>query len=126
MFFKNIFSSYYSFFLANKAEAPIYASVNLLVIALSIWILLIAGVIKRYNGFNIFITPGFAIFLVVFMLFLIFSLYKFYTKDKEMVKVNDRVKVYNSKTRINKFLWDTISFSFFILPIILNAILLSK
>ena len=126
MFFKNIFSSYYSFFLTKKAEAPIYATVNLLVVALSVWGLLIGVLVKRYKGFNLFSTTNFAIFFVAFMLVLIFFLYKFYTKEKEIVKVNDRLKVFNAKTEVKKFLWDTVSFTFLILPIVLTAVLLSK
>jgi hypothetical protein len=123
---KNIFSSYYNFFLTRKAEGPIYTTVNLLAIALSVWSLFIGLLIKRYNGFNFFLTPYFAFFYIVFMLLLIFSLYKYYTREKEMVKINNRVKVFNTKTKIEKFLWDTISFTFLILPIVLTAILLSK
>ena len=43
-----------------------------------------------------------------------------------MVKINNRVKVFNAKTKIDKFFWDTISFTFLILPIVLTAVLLSK
>ena len=126
MIFKNIFSSYYSFFLTKKAEGPIYATVNLLAIALSVWSLFIGVLIKRYNGFNLFLIPNFAFFYVAFILLLIFFLYKFYTKEKEMVKINNRVKVFNAKTKIDNFFWNAISFTFLILPIILTAALLSK
>ena len=95
-------------------------------IAISTWGFLFGGLIKKYFGFDIFSIPHFAFFYIAFMLLLIFFLYKFFTKEKEKIEINYRIKVYNSKKTINKFLWDSISFTFLILPIVLTAILLSK
>jgi hypothetical protein len=121
MIFKNIFSSYYSFFLKKKTEGPIYASVNLLAIALMVWSMLIIGLLDKYCGFKLFSIPYFKFFLVVYILSLIFFLYRYYTKNKN--KLNDMIKVFDEKKRIYKIWWDSISFIFLVLPIILCAIL---
>ncbi len=124
IFLKNIFSSYYSFFLQKKSVGPIYATVNLFAIALSSWGLFIMYLIKKFNWFDLFSIPSIKFFYVAFVLLLIFFLYKFYTKEK--IKINDRVKVFNTKTTFNKVLWNTISFTFLILPVVLIALSLNK
>ena len=126
MIFKNIFSSYYSFFLSQKAEDPIFASVNLLTIAFTVWSMLIGVLVKRYTGFDFTLVPYPRFLLIGFMLFLLFFLFKYYTKAKEKIKINDSVKVFNAKTTGKKFLWNTISFTFLILPILLIALTLNK
>ena len=121
MIFKNIFSSYYSFFLRQKATAPIYATVNLLALALMVWSMLIFGLLDKYCGFKLLSIPYFKFFLVVYILCLIFFLYRYYTKNKN--KLNDMIKVFDKKKRIYKILWNSISFIFFLLPIIFYIIL---
>ncbi len=121
MIFKTIFSSYYSFFLRQKATAPIYATVNLLALALIVWSMLIFGLIDKYYGFKLFSIPYFKYFLVLYFLCLIFFLYRYFTKNK--IKTDHMIKVFEEKKRSYKILWDSVSFCFLILPIILCALL---
>jgi hypothetical protein len=121
MIFKNIFSSYYSFFLRQKATAPIYATVNLLALALMVWSMVIFGLLDKCFGFKLFSLPYFKFFLVVYILCLIFFLYWYCLKNK--IKINDMIKVFDEKKRSYKILWGSISFIFLVLPIILCAIL---
>ena len=124
MIFKNIFSSYYSFFLRQKATAPIYATVNLLALALMVWSMLIYVLLDKCFGFKLFSIPYFQYFLVVCFLFLIYLLYRYCTKSK--IKINEMAKVFDENKRIYKILWNSISFSFLVLPIILIAILVNS
>ena len=101
MIFKNIFSSYYSFFLRQNAIAPIYATVNLFAIALMVWSMLIYDLLDRYYGINLFSKPYFKFFIVVYILCLIFILYRYCTKNK--IKINDMIKVFDEKKEFIKF-----------------------
>ena len=64
MIFKNIFSSYYSFFLRQKATGPIYSTVNLLALALMVWSMLIYVLLDKCFGFKLFSILFSSVFFV--------------------------------------------------------------
>ncbi len=116
-----LFSSYYKIFLKTKDDTPIFATVCMIIFVFTAWLLFILILLEKYNIWDLF-TPTLIYIYIAINFIAMYFLFRFYKKEK----VANILYLFEKKSLFVRNIWILISLLMLILPLVSNAVLLTK
>lgn len=121
-YYNNIFASTYKYYSKFKREAPRISSICVLAVSQFTSIILVLAIFKRlgYSSFS-FIYPYryFTVFIFFLWLYLL-------SKSYSLLKIQDILNEFNSKSLTERRIWAILAFLSFILPTVLIFLVLIR